>query len=177
MAISREAKEQQVQELVDRFGRIEAAVLTHYHGLTVRQIQELRARLREQDMEFSVAKNNLFNLAAKEAKLDLAELTGPTAIAFGYGDAVQTAKTITTFAKDNEALEITGGIFEGKQVDAAMVKKLASLPGREELLGRLVGSISAPTRNLAGALAGVSRNLVYALNAVKEQKVTTESSS
>lgn len=170
MPITRQSKEEQVAELADRFGKLEAAVLTDYHGLTVRQLQGLRATLREQGMDFQVAKNSLFNRAAKQAGLKIEELAGPTGVAFGYEDAVQTAKAIKTFAKDNEALEITGGIVDGELVDAAMIKKLAALPGREELLGRLIGSIGGPTRNLASALSAISRNLVYALTAVKESK-------
>lgn len=170
MAISRQDKETQVAELVEHFGKIEAAVLTNYHGLTVRQIQELRAKLREQGMDFQVAKNSLFTRAAKEAGIKIQQLEGPTGVAFGYEDSVQAAKVVSKFAKENEALEIIGGIVDKEVVDVAMIKKLAALPGREELLGRLIGSIGGPARNLAGALSAISRNLVYALNAVKEQK-------
>lgn len=171
MPISRTDKEQQVAELAEKLGRAQAAVVTHYHGLTVRDLQEFRSELREAGVDYHVAKNTLFQLAAKQAKVELGELNGPTAIAIGFEDPVQTAKVVNNFAKDNEALELVGGMMEGKSVDVATVKQLAALPGREELLGKLVGSLSAPPRNLAGALSAISRNLVYALTSVKEQKV------
>ena len=169
MPITRENKEALVAELTDRFTRQEAAVITHYHGLTVRDIQDLRAKLREQGIDFQVSKNTLFKLSAKQAGID-GDFTGPTAIAFGYEDPVTTSKAINDFAKGNDALEIVGGIVENKLVDTATVKKLAALPSREELLGKLVGSISSPARNLASVLTATTRNLVYALKAVQEAK-------
>lgn len=170
MPITRTQKEEQVAELVAQFGKLEAAVLTDYHGLSVADLQELRAKLREQGMDYQVAKNSLFKRAASEAGFKIQDLKGPTGVVFGYDDPVQTAKAVAAFAKEHEALEIIGGIVDKEIVDSAMIKRLASMPGREELIGRLLGSISAPARNLAGALSGVSRNLVYALRAVQEQK-------
>lgn len=170
MPKTRAQKEAALAELSADLGKQQMAVLTHYHGLTVRDLQELRAKLREHGMKFTIVKNTLFARAAKEAGITVETVEGPLAVAVGFDDAVQTAKTINQFSKDHEALEIMSGIFEGKQVDAAMVQKLANLPGREELLGRLIGSIGGPTRNLAGALSAISRNLVYALRAVQEQK-------
>lgn len=170
MPITRPQKEAQVAELVAQFGKLEAAVLTDYHGLSVSELQELRAKLREQGMDYQVAKNSLFKRAVEQAGFKIQELKGPTGVAFGYDDPVQTAKAVAAFAKEHEALEIIGGIVDKEIVDSAVIKRLATMPGREELLERLVGSLSGPARNLAGALGGVSRNLVYALRAVQEQK-------
>lgn len=170
MAITRERKEAQVKELTDHFGKLKAAVLADYHGLSVREMQELRSQLAEQGIDFAVAKNTLFARAAKQAGIKVQELKGPTAIAFGYEDPVTTSKIVFQFTKDHEALEIIGGIVDGAVVDTAMIEKFAMLPGRDELLVRLVGSISGPTRNLASALGATTRNLVYALQAVREAK-------
>lgn len=170
MAKTRQSKEQDVAALADKLGRMQAAVVTNYQGLSVRDTELLRAQLREQGMDFEVVKNTLFKRAADDAGVKVEEFTGPVAIAFGYEDSVQTAKVVTKFAKDNEKLEVTGGLVEGKQVDVAIIKQLAALPSREELLGRLVGSLSAPARNLASVLGATTRNLVYALRAVQETK-------
>ena len=170
MPKTRQRKESDVAELVDKLGRTQAAVFTNYHGLTVRATEELRAKLREQGMEFSVVKNSLFQRAAESSGVELQELRGPAGIAFGFEDAVQTTKAVAAFAKENPALEIVGGVVEGKQVDLSVIKRLSALPGREELLGRLVGSLSAPSRNLAMVLSATTRNLVYALQAVREAK-------
>lgn len=170
MAKTRQSKEQDVASLADKLGRMQAAVVTNYQGLSVRDTELLRSSLREQGMDFEVVKNTLFHRAAEKADVQADELNGPVAVAFGYDDTVQTAKIVSKFAKDNEKLEITGGIVDGKQVDPAVIKQLAALPSREELLGRLVGSLSAPARNLASVLGATSRNLVYALRAVQETK-------
>jgi large subunit ribosomal protein L10 len=170
MPISRADKEAQVASLAEKLKRSNSVVVTHYHGLTVRELQEFRKDLKEVEVDYQVAKISLFHLAAKEAGITLEDMEGPIAVAIGYGDPVQTSKAVNSFAKDHEAMELVGGVMDGNQVDVATIKKLAALPGREELLGKLVGSLSAPPRNLAGALAAIPRNLVYALNAVKEQK-------
>lgn len=170
MAKTRDQKEQTVADLAEAL-KSPAAVLTDYQGLTVREQQDLQGKLREQGLSFLVVKQTLLRRAAEQAGVKLSDdLSGPMALALGGEDPVGISKLISEFTKEHEALEITGGIVDGAQVDAAMVKRYASLPGREELLGRLMGSISAPVRNLASGLSGVSRNLVYALNAVKEKK-------
>ncbi len=170
MPKTREQKEAVVQALTKALQDAAAVVFTDYKGLGVRAQQELQAKLREAGMRFEVVKNTLFQRAAKDAGLNVAELTGPVGVAFGFEDPVAVSKAVSRFAKEHEALEVTGGIVDGEQVEVTVISKLASLPGRDELLGRLVGSISAPVRNLASGLSAVPRDLVYALSAVKEQK-------
>lgn len=170
MAKTRSQKESTVQDLIEKVGRTQAAVITDYHGLTVRETENLRHQLQDSGMDFIVVKNTLFQLAAKEAGWSVTAIKGPAGIAFGYDDAVMTTKIVTKFAKENEALEIVGGVVDGTQVDLATIKKLSALPSREELLGRLVGSLSSPARNLATVLSATTRNLVYALRAVQDQK-------
>ncbi len=170
MPKTREQKEAVTQALTTALRDAAAVVFTDYQGLGVRAQQELQAQLRENGMRFEVVKNTLFQRAAKDAGLSVDELTGPVGVAFGFEDPVAVSKAVSRFAKDHEALEVTGGIVDGEQVEVTVISKLASLPGRDELLGRLVGSLSAPARNLASGLSAVPRNLVYALSAVKEQK-------
>ncbi len=170
MPKTREQKEATLKALTEALRDAKAVVFADYQGLDVREQQELQGNLRESGMRFEVVKNTLFTKAATAAGLKLERPTGPVAVAFGFEDPVAVAKAVHTFAKDHEALEVTGGFVDGEAVAVSVIDKLASLPSRDELLAKLMGSISAPVRNLASGLSGVSRNLVYALTAVKEQK-------
>ena len=135
------------------------------------QATELRRKLREAGVEFKVLKNTLTAIAAKKLirRVDLL-LVGPTAIAFGYDDPVAPAKVLSEFAKTNPALELKGGLLEGKVLDVAGVKALADLPSREELLSQVLRGMQAPISGLVNVLQGTIRNLVYALDAVRKQK-------
>jgi large subunit ribosomal protein L10 len=145
MAITKQKKEELVQDLVDKLNRSKAVVFTDYRGLTVEELDEVRNELRKEGVEFKVIKNTLFKIATKEANVDVnLENAGghPIAAAFGYADEVAPAKVVNTYANKNEKLEILGGVLEGKEINAIMVKSLAKLPSREELYGKLVGSIA-----------------------------------
>jgi large subunit ribosomal protein L10 len=134
-----------VEEITIDFKESTAAVLTEYRGLTVAQLKELRVSLGAEN-KFSVVKNTLTGIAAKEAGVDAFEgqLAGPTAIAFIRGDAVAAAKSLTDFAKTNKQLVIKTGIFEGKALDASEVAALAALESRELQLARVAGVLKAP---------------------------------
>ena len=139
-----------VEEIVTDFKDSTAAVLTEYRGLTVAQLKELRRSL-GQDTKYSVVKNTLTGIAAKEAGIDAfdGQLAGPTAIAFIKGDAVAAAKSLTDFAKTNPQLIIKTGVFEGNNLDAAGVVALAALESREFQLARVAGVLKAPMSMLA----------------------------
>jgi large subunit ribosomal protein L10 len=139
-----------VEEITTDFKESSAAVLTEYRGLTVAQLKELRVSL-GQDTKFSVVKNTLTGIAAKEAGVDAfdGQLAGPTAIAFIKGDAVAAAKSLTDFAKSNPQLIIKTGFFEGKALDASGVAALAALESREFQLARVAGVLKAPMSALA----------------------------
>ncbi|MDR6684893.1 large subunit ribosomal protein L10 [Arthrobacter sp. 1088] len=134
-----------VAEITNDFKESNAAVLTEYRGLTVAQLKELRVAL-GQDTKFSVVKNTLSAIAAKEAGVEAFndQLAGPTAIAFIKGDAVAAAKSLTDFAKANKQLVIKTGYFEGKALDAQGVAALAALESRELQLARVAGVLKAP---------------------------------
>lgn len=142
--MARPDKAAKVAELADRFSNSEAAVLTEYRGLTVKDLQELRRSLGE-DATYAVAKNTLTAIAAKEAGVEGVEdtLNGPTAIAFIKGDIAAAAKGLRDFAKANPNLAIKGGVMEGKFLDAKAVLKLADLESREVLLAKLAGALQA----------------------------------
>lgn len=173
MAITREAKEQAVQQLTNDLGRIKLAVMTDYRGLTVAEVEELRANLRSEGISYKVTKNTLLKLAVKnnpELKgVDLSAFTGPMALALGFDDEVAPARVIFQYAKSHDALDIVGGITgEGKLLTGAEVKALATLPSREQLLAQVVGTIAAPLSGFVGVMAGNVRSIVNVLNAIKE---------
>jgi len=149
-----------VKEITQDFNDSTAAVLTEYRGLTVAQLKELRVSL-GQDTKFSVVKNTLTAIAAKEAGVDAFEgqLSGPTAIAFIKGDAVAAAKSLTDFAKANKALIIKTGIFEGKALDASEVAALAALESRELQLAKVAGILKAPMAAVARTIEALRFNL------------------
>ncbi|MBN3523761.1 50S ribosomal protein L10 [Paenibacillus apiarius] len=153
-----EAKQQAVEVIAEKLRGSATTVVADYRGLNVSQVTELRKQLREAGIEFQVLKNTLVRRATAAAELsELDEvLSGPTAIAFSREDAVAPAKILNDFAKKNEALEIKGGVVEGRVVDVAQIKALAELPSREGLLSMLLSVLQAPMRNFALAVKAVA---------------------
>ncbi len=149
--MARPDKAAAVAELATNFRESNGAVLTEYRGLSVKQLQDLRRSLGEAASYF-VAKNTLTKIAAKDAGIELDDslLTGPTAIAFIKGDAVEAAKSLRDFAKDNSPLVIKGGFLDGKVLSADEIKKLADLESREVLLAKLAGGLKANLAKAAG---------------------------
>lgn len=138
--MARSDKEAAVAELTEDFRTASATVLTEYRGLTVAQMKQLRRSLGA-ETKYSVVKNTLTKIAAKSAGVDLSDdlLAGPSAIAFVKGDAIDAAKSLKNFQKENPALVIKGGIFDGKAVTTAEIMQLADLESREVLLAKLAG--------------------------------------
>lgn len=173
MAVTSE-KQALVEELKEKLSNTKGAVLTNYRGLNVAQDTKLRRKLREAGVEYRVVKNTMMRIAAQEAGLEGLDesLEGPTAIAISFTDPVAPAKVISDFVKENklQALEVKAGVVEGKVIDAQGVKALASLPPREVLIAKALGSMQAPIVGIVNVLQGSIRNLVYALDAVRQQK-------
>lgn len=151
-------KKAQVDELAQKLKEAQSIVLTDYRGLTVDQDTKLRKALREANVEYKVIKNSIINFATKESDLEgLAEyLTGPTAIAISSTDAVEPSKVIAKFAKEFNNLEIKGGMVEGKIIDVDGVMDLAETPSKEELLGRLMGSLQSSLYGIAAAINAIA---------------------
>jgi large subunit ribosomal protein L10 len=173
MAITREKKEALVAELVTKLQTSKSVVFTDYRGLTVEEIDEVRSQLRAEGIEFKVVKNTLFKLAAKEAGIEIAEDVThghPVAVAFAGDDEVAPAKITYTYSKKNDKFAIVGGILEGKEISDIMVKSLASLPSREELYAKIVGTLASPLSGMVNVLSGNIRGLVNVLNSIKETK-------
>jgi large subunit ribosomal protein L10 len=171
--MARPDKAATVAEIADEFRSSNAAVLTEYRGLSVKQLQELRRALGE-NVTYAVVKNTLTKLAAKEAGVDSFEelLTGPSAIAFVKGDAVEAAKSLRDFARANSPLVIKGGVLDGKPLTPAEIAKIADLESREVLLAKLAGAMMASLNNavyLLNAPLAQAARLVGALQAKAEQ--------
>lgn len=170
-------KQAVVAELKEQMTSAKGAVFTSYRGLTVAQDTELRRELRAVGVTYRVVKNTMTRIAAKEAGLEGIDehLEGTTALAFSAEDAVAPAKVICDYIKKNKLedagiLTVKVGLVEGKVIDASEVKALASLPSREELIAKLLGSMNAPISNTVNVLQGVIRNAVYVLDAIRVQK-------
>ena len=157
--MARSDKVAAVAELANKFSSSAGVVLTEYRGLSVKALRELRRSLGE-DASYSVSKNTLTTIAAREAGIDAIEehLAGPTAIAFIDGDPVVVAKGLRDFARTNPQLVIKGGVLDGKFMTSDEVRKLADLESREVLLGKV-----------AGALQGVLQQAVSLVSAPLSQ--------
>lgn len=165
-------KESIIAEIKGRIASSDAFILTDYRGLSVKEMQELRNKLREQGGELSVYKNSLTQIAVRELGLEGMDdmLQGPTAFLFVEGDPVGPAKALTAFAKEHAALETKGGWVQDQLADASAIAALAALPSREELIAKLMGTMLNPVRQvmlMANAPAGA---LTRVMKAVADQK-------
>lgn len=160
-----------VKELADKFREASAVYVTEYRGLTVPQLAELRGAIRGA-ATFTVAKNTLTALAAKEAKVEgLDDLfVGPTAIAFVTGDPVEAAKGLNDFRKDNDALVIKGGLFEGNVLSPEDFAKLASLESREVLLAKAAGAFKASLFGAACLFQAPLSQAARSIDALREKQ-------
>lgn len=172
MPKTRAQKSEIVSELSEKLGRMKSVVFTSISGYTMDDANSLRAKGREAGVEVMIAKKTLLNRALAQSGFAVSpdELEGSILTAIGIDDEVAAAKLIAEFAKDREAIKIVGGILEGKYVGASAIKQLATLPSREVLLAKLVGSLQAPISGFVNVLAGNLRQFVYVLNAIKEAK-------
>jgi large subunit ribosomal protein L10 len=154
----REEKVTVVNEIAEKLQNAKSTIIADYRGLTVAEVTELRKNLRDAGIEFKVLKNTMTRRAADQVNLsDVNEyLTGPNAIAFSYDDVVAPAKILNDFAKTHKALELKGGIIEGRVISTSEVQALAELPSREGLLSMLANVLQAPIRNFAYAVKQIA---------------------
>lgn len=166
-----------VDEVRERLEGTSATILTEYRGLSVDQLAELRTSLRNIGGDFKVYKNTLVRFAARDLNLEIEDLlTGPTALAFvtdkpdgSPGDAVDVAKVLKDFGKDNPALVLKGGVLGENLLSADDTKALAEVEPREVLLAKLAGGMAAPMQKFAGLLQALPRNFAYGLKALIDQ--------
>jgi large subunit ribosomal protein L10 len=169
-----EEKQKITEDLHERFLKSAIVVVTDYKGLDVSAMNDLRRKLREEDIEFQVAKNTLLLRAAKDTEVALIQdyFKGPSAVALSYKDPVAPAKILAQFAKDNKKLEIKGGVLKDKVLDVNAIEALAKLPSREVLLGQLLSVINEVPSSFVRTIAEIPRSLLNVLTAIRDQKET-----
>lgn len=153
-----EVKKPIVDEISELLKDAKSAVLVDYRGLTVEQDTNLRKQLREAGVVYKVYKNTMINFAVKGTEFEelSKHLEGPTAIAISKEDATAPARVLYNFAKEAEALELKAGIVEGTYYDNEGIKLIATIPSREELLSKLLGSIQSPISNFARVIKQIA---------------------
>jgi large subunit ribosomal protein L10 len=166
-----EAKQATVAELVELLKEADTAIVSDHRGLSVADLLKVRRELRAKDIQYRVIKNRLAKIAAEQAgRTDLLPLlSGPSAIAVGGADESSLAKGLLDATKAFN-VEIRGAALSGETIDAGAVRALAALPGREQLLAQLAGSMTAPLSTMAGLFAAPLRNLGYGLQQLAEQR-------
>jgi len=169
---TKEFKKEKIAHYKSQFEKAKVAVVADYRGLSVEEITELRRGLQAQSADLTVTKNTLCKVAAKDTNFEAISdlMQGPTAIAFGFGDEVAAAKVLSKFIKENKKGEILGAVLEGKTLNADEAKKLASMPSREELYAKILGSINSPVSGIVYSVNGVMAALTRAVAAVRDQK-------
>ena len=165
MSKNLEIKKGVVAGIKEKFEKAQSVVLVDYRGLTVAEDTELRNQLRKAGVEYAVLKNTMINLATKGMGFEEIDkhLEGPTAVAFGYEDAIAPAKILTEFVKKAKKMEIKCGVVDGSYLDVAGVEALANTPSREVLIAKIMGSM----------MSSVSK-FVYALEAIRKKQAGEE---
>jgi len=169
MSLTREQKEEIVQELEDKINRQESITFVNFKGLGVKKFTDLRKELKSEGAEVKVAKKTLARIAFENAGIDLKDYEGQLAFVFGYEDKVQPIKSVHNLEEDT-GLEIMGGYFDEDFIEPEEVRKIAELPGRDELLGQFTRTISNPLSGLVNSLQGNIKGLVYTLKAIQAEK-------
>jgi large subunit ribosomal protein L10 len=177
--LNRREKEQVVSDLQKQVEQVKAVVLTNYRGLKVGQMDQLRRRLREEKITYSVVKNTMMKLASKGSALEKLHdyFEGPTAIAMSTGDPIPLARILSEFQKAQPLLEIKGGWIEGRVSSPEEVRALASMPSREVMFGRILGSIQMSGMQVAGAILSALQQVVGVVQARVDQLEKQSSSS
>lgn len=167
MAVTKEKKQTIVESLTENVKNQQSLVFVSIDKMKVKDLTTLRKKIREVGGKLQVAKKTLIKLVLKKAGLETPEnLAGEVALIFGLKDETSAAKSAYDFAKRNENLKILAGIFEGGLLSKENVIVIAQLPGKQELLGKLVGSIAAPMSGFVNVMQGNLRGLVVVLNAI-----------
>tara|TARA_B110000438_G_scaffold26131_1_gene24771 strand:+ start:1351 stop:1869 length:519 start_codon:yes stop_codon:yes gene_type:complete len=158
--MNKEQKKTYISEITSQFENSEAVLVTHYQGLTMSQLDELRSQMRDHGIQFKITKNRITKLALQKTKCkDLSNLfTGPTAVAFG-DDAIISARILSKFSKDNNNLKLLGGIMGKDVLDQAGVQNVANLPTLDEARAKIVGILATPPSKLVSILLARSEKM------------------
>jgi len=169
MPLTKEQKKKIVESLKEKLDRQKALIFVDFTGLKVKDLSDLRKKLKAASNELKVAKKTLLDIVLKEKglKIETKELQGEIALVFGYEDMISPAKMVHQFSKGNPNIRILGGFIENKYADAEDIIALAELPSREVLLAKLAGSISAPISGFVNTLQYNLKGLMYLLIKIK----------
>jgi large subunit ribosomal protein L10 len=172
MAVSRKEKEASLTSLTEDLKTAKGVVFTEYRGMTVKQLDAIRKKLRKENVKYQVVKVTLLRkaLAALGINSDNLKYSGPVALAVSTEEETAPARILKSLTKENPLLILDGGIFNNELVGLDIVTKLATLPTKEQLLGQLLSVLQGPARGLVTVLSGNTRNLLNVLNAIKEKK-------
>lgn len=170
MPVTKERKEELVADLAQDLNKVQALIISDYRGLPTAELAKLRNALRGKKAGLHVVKNTLMELALKRANLPVPEdlLAGPTVVAFCYQDIAGPAKAMNDFLKEKD-LKVKGAIMGNNVLRGVEAEALATLPSREQLFGRLLGTINAPSSQVVGVVASGIRQVLYLLKARAEQ--------
>lgn len=165
-------KREVVDDLKKKIDSASVLAVSDYRGISVKQVTELRRKLRPEESEFRIIKNTLLRRAFESAGYEKLNehLQGPTGLLLGYKDPVGPLKALVDFMEEAEKGEIKAGMVEKTLVDRKGIAELAKLPPKEVLIAKVVGGFQAPIYGLVNCLQGNIRKLVYALNAIREKK-------
>lgn len=173
-----QAKSEKITELTDKLSRASVAILVQTQGLKVKDMNDLRAKMRAAKVEFQVAKNTLLRIASERNEmtdLDLSIFNGQTAVAFGYDDEVAAAKAVNDYVATSKIVVLKSGILGGRALTAKQVEGLAKLPGgKKHVKAQVVGTIQGPAASLVGLFNAPLRDLCYVLQAHAEQLQSAE---
>ncbi len=158
--MNKEKKQNYIKEMETQFDKSEAVIVAHYQGLTVKQLDDLRKKMREHGIIFKITKNRITKIAIEKTRCkDLSSLfTGPTAVALSE-DAITSAKILTNFSKENQNLKILGGIMGNDILDVAGVNNVASLPTLDEARAKIVGILRSPAQKIASILLAPAQKI------------------
>lgn len=170
MALTKAQKQKILSDLKEKVDKQKSIVFADFQGLKVKDLTQLRKEMKEQKDELKVVKKTLIAKVLKEKKIefDVKKLKGEIALGFGYRDEILPFKTLHDFSREHENLKILGGLLNNEIIEQEKAVLLGQLPSREELLSRIVGSLSAPLSGLVNVLQGNIKGLVYALSAIKK---------
>jgi len=168
--MNKEKKKSYISEMTTHFDKSESVIVAHYQGLTVKQLDDLRAKMREHGIIFKITKNRITKLALEKTRCkELSNLfTGPTAVALSK-DAITSAKILTNFSKENSNLKVLGGIMGDDILDVVGVKNVATLPTLDEARAKIIGILRSPAQKIASILlAPASKIAILALEKSKK---------
>jgi large subunit ribosomal protein L10 len=170
--VNRSEKAAVIEAIKARAEKASFAVLTDFKGMSVEELTNLRVSLRKAGGEYHVVKNTLARIALTDGTHAAIKdkFHDNCGVAFGYDDPVAVAKALSDFAKQSKLFELRCASLDGKALDAAQIDALAKLPGREQLLGQLLGTMNAVPTNFVSLFANLLRGLLYALKGIEEQK-------